>query len=63
MRALIPLKMRWCCQITIDVAKDEALLDLMAAAGCALALIGFESLEREQPGADAQEVERRRRQL
>ena len=47
MRALIPLKMRWCCQITIDVAKDEALLDLMAAAGCALALIGFELLERE----------------
>jgi len=47
MRALIPLKMRWCCQITIDVAKDDALLDLMAQAGCALALIGFESLERE----------------
>jgi radical SAM superfamily enzyme YgiQ (UPF0313 family) len=47
MRALIPLKMRWCCQISIDVARDEALLDLMAQAGCALALIGFESLERE----------------
>jgi radical SAM superfamily enzyme YgiQ (UPF0313 family) len=47
MRALIPLKMRWCCQITIDVARDEALLDLMADAGCALALIGFESLDRE----------------
>ncbi len=47
MRALIPLKMRWCCQITIDVARDDALLDLMAQAGCALALIGFESLDRE----------------
>ena len=47
MRALIPLKMRWCCQITIDVASDDALLDLMAEAGCALALIGFESLDRE----------------
>jgi len=47
MRALIPLKMRWCCQITIDVARDDALLDLMAAAGCALALIGFESLDRD----------------
>lgn len=42
MRALIPLRMRWCCQITIDVARDDALLDLMAQAGCALALIGFE---------------------
>jgi radical SAM superfamily enzyme YgiQ (UPF0313 family) len=39
--------MRWCCQITIDVARDEALLDLMAQAGCALALIGFESLDRD----------------
>ena len=47
MRALIPLKMRWCCQITIDVARDDALLDLMAEAGCALALIGFESLDRD----------------
>jgi radical SAM superfamily enzyme YgiQ (UPF0313 family) len=47
MRALIPLEMRWCCQITIDVARDDALIDLMAQAGCALALIGFESLERD----------------
>jgi radical SAM superfamily enzyme YgiQ (UPF0313 family) len=45
--ALIPLRRRWCCQITIDVARDKALLDLMARAGCALALIGFESLEEE----------------
>jgi radical SAM superfamily enzyme YgiQ (UPF0313 family) len=47
LRALIPLRMRWCCQITIDVARDDALLDLMAKAGCALALIGFESLDRD----------------
>jgi radical SAM superfamily enzyme YgiQ (UPF0313 family) len=47
MQALKPLKMRWCCQITIDVARDDSLLDLMAEAGCALALIGFESLERD----------------
>jgi radical SAM superfamily enzyme YgiQ (UPF0313 family) len=47
MRALIPLRMRWCCQITIDIARDEALLDLMEQAGCALALIGFESLDRD----------------
>lgn len=45
LRALIPLRRRWCCQITIDVARDDALLDLMARAGCALALIGFESLD------------------
>jgi radical SAM superfamily enzyme YgiQ (UPF0313 family) len=47
MHALIPLRMRWCCQITIDVARDDELLDLMALAGCELALIGFESLDRD----------------
>jgi radical SAM superfamily enzyme YgiQ (UPF0313 family) len=46
MHALKPLGMRWTCQITIDVARDDELLDLMAAAGCALVLIGFESLDR-----------------
>lgn len=34
----------WACQISIDVARDDRLLDRMAKAGCALVLIGFESL-------------------
>ncbi|HYU25736.1 MAG TPA: radical SAM protein, partial [Thermoanaerobaculia bacterium] len=42
--ALTPLKRRWFCQISIDVARDQALLDRVAAAGCAGVLIGFESL-------------------
>jgi len=46
MRALIPLRYRWSCQITIDVARDDELIDLMAKAGCALVLIGFESLDK-----------------
>ena len=46
MRALTPLKHQWSCQITIDVARDDELLDLMAQAGCALVLIGFESLSK-----------------
>lgn len=46
MQALAPLRMRWSCQITIDVARDDALLDLMRQAGCALVLIGFESLDK-----------------
>jgi radical SAM superfamily enzyme YgiQ (UPF0313 family) len=45
--ALTPLKRRWFCQISIDVARDEALLDRVAAAGCAGVLIGFESLQSE----------------
>lgn len=43
--ALIPLKIRWCAQISIDIARDEAMLDLMQRSGCFLVLIGFESLE------------------
>src|SRR5262249_49276315 len=45
--ALAPLRRRWFCQISIDVARDAALLDRMAAAGCAGVLIGFESLSAE----------------
>nr|MBA3534429.1 radical SAM protein [Ardenticatenales bacterium] len=46
-RALIPLNIRWGCQVSIDVARDEALLALMARSGCVAALIGFESLDEE----------------
>jgi len=42
--AIQPMKIRWSCQISIDVARDDALLDRLAASGCAIALIGFESL-------------------
>jgi radical SAM superfamily enzyme YgiQ (UPF0313 family) len=42
--ALEPLGRRWSCQISIDVARDERLLDRMARAGCRFVLIGFESL-------------------
>lgn len=44
-RALRPLKVSWGCQISLDVADDPALLDLMADSGCIAALIGFESLQ------------------
>ena len=45
--ALTPLRRRWSCQISIDVARDESLLDRMQAAGCRFVLIGFESLNPE----------------
>lgn len=44
-QALIPLKIQWACQVSIDVAGQADLLDLMARSGCFLALIGFESLD------------------
>lgn len=34
----------WSCQVRCDVAKDEELLSMMAKAGCAMACIGFESV-------------------
>jgi radical SAM superfamily enzyme YgiQ (UPF0313 family) len=46
LEAIKPLRLRWSCQISIDVAKDEALLDRMAEAGCVFALVGFESLSK-----------------
>ena len=45
--ALIPLKIQWGCQISIDVARDTDMLKLMARSGCVLCLIGFESLRKE----------------
>jgi radical SAM superfamily enzyme YgiQ (UPF0313 family) len=43
-RALQPLNVRWCCQVSIDIAHSPHLLDLMSRSGCIGALIGFESL-------------------
>jgi radical SAM superfamily enzyme YgiQ (UPF0313 family) len=44
MRALIPLKLRWVSQSSINAAHDEEFLDLMVRSGCQGVLIGFESL-------------------
>jgi len=44
-RALIPLKVRWVSQASINAAHDEEFLDLLVQSGCQGVLIGFESLE------------------
>jgi len=41
---LVPLKKKWGCQISINVAKDQEILGLMKKSGCIIAIIGFESL-------------------
>lgn len=46
-RAMIPLKIKWISQATVNVVKDKELLDLMVQSGCAGVLIGFESLEEK----------------
>ena len=47
MVAIKPLKISWGCMCSIDVAKDDELLETMADAGCFNILIGFESLNPE----------------
>jgi len=44
-KALIPLKIKWSCQVSIDIARDKELVRLMAESGCISALVGFESLD------------------
>ncbi|MGZ3440091.1 MAG: B12-binding domain-containing radical SAM protein [Polyangia bacterium] len=44
-RALIPLKIRWFSQATINTGHDPELVDLMKRSGCAGILIGFESID------------------
>ncbi|MCL1838903.1 MAG: B12-binding domain-containing radical SAM protein [Propionibacteriaceae bacterium] len=44
---LAPLKKKWGCQISINVAKDPEILNLMKKSGCVIAIVGFESLNDE----------------
>lgn len=43
-RALGPLNVRWGSQVSVDVANDARLMDLMASSGCIAVLVGFETL-------------------
>jgi radical SAM superfamily enzyme YgiQ (UPF0313 family) len=46
-RALIPLNIHWACQVSIDIVQHPQLMDLMADSGCFCAMIGFESLNKD----------------
>jgi radical SAM superfamily enzyme YgiQ (UPF0313 family) len=46
-KALIPLKIRWVSQASINAAHDEEFLQLLKDSGCQALLIGFESLNPE----------------
>ena len=50
-RALIPLKIRWVSQSSINAAHDEEFLELMARSGCMGVLIGFESVDESNLAA------------
>jgi radical SAM superfamily enzyme YgiQ (UPF0313 family) len=44
-RALIPLKIRWVSQGSIDMTQDRELMDLMVKSGCVGLVVGFESID------------------
>ena len=46
-RALIPMRLRWVSQASIDMVKDRELMDLMCESGCLGNVIGFESIDPE----------------
>lgn len=46
-RALIPLKIRWVSQGSLDMLKDKELMELMVKSGCLGLVIGFESISAE----------------
>jgi radical SAM superfamily enzyme YgiQ (UPF0313 family) len=45
MEMMIPLKVRWACQISLDGARDTGLVDLMRRSGCVAVYLGLESLD------------------
>lgn len=46
-RELIPLKVRWVSQASIDMTEDLELMELMVRSGCLGHVIGFESLDSD----------------
>ncbi len=46
-RRLIPEKIKWTSQCTIEIARDEELLDLAARSGCVALSIGLESDDQQ----------------
>ncbi len=47
LRELVPLKVQWVGQASIHVAEDPEVLDLLEKSGCAVLLVGFESIDRD----------------
>jgi radical SAM superfamily enzyme YgiQ (UPF0313 family) len=46
-RALIPLKIKWVSQASIDMTQDRELMSLMVKSGCMGHVIGFESISAD----------------
>ncbi len=46
-RALIPMKINWISQATLDITRDQELMKLMSDSGCIGHVMGFESITTE----------------
>jgi radical SAM superfamily enzyme YgiQ (UPF0313 family) len=46
-KALAPLGIRWSAQCSVNIGRDEELLDLAQESGCQSLLMGFESISQE----------------
>ncbi|MBI3399573.1 MAG: B12-binding domain-containing radical SAM protein [Deltaproteobacteria bacterium] len=46
-KELIPYEVSWSCQASLNAAKDDEILELMAKSGCGGILIGFESIAED----------------
>jgi len=57
-RRLIPLDVQWVSQVTINVARDPELLDLVARSGARVLSIGFESISDESLASVAKSFNR-----
>ena len=57
-RQLIPLRVQWVSQTTVNVARDPELLDLVARSGARVLSIGFESLSDESLASVAKSFNR-----
>src|SRR6185295_4865026 len=57
-RRLIPLRVQWVSQATINIARDPELLDLVARSGARVLSIGFESLSEESLASVAKSFNR-----
>jgi len=59
LQALKPLKVKWNAAVSINIAMDEKLLDLMKESGCQGLFIGFESINADSI-ADVHKVQNHR---
>lgn len=47
LKGMCKLNKQWFCQISLDITYDEEMMELLKRSGCVLALVGIESIDRQ----------------